>query len=162
MSAKNMGMIMSLENYTLDTIEDFVGQEIGVSSWITIDQERINAFADATLDHQWIHVDIEKAAQSPLGSTVAHGYLTLSLLSKMIEEVGVVPSGVGYALNYGADKLRFTGFVKVNARIRNRVELMSVTPKRGGLLLKTLNTVEIEGEDKPALIAEILSLIFPA
>ncbi len=153
---------MTLENYTLANITDFIGQEVGVSDWITIDQERINAFADATLDHQWIHVDPEKAAQSPLGSTIAHGYLTLSLLSKLIEEVGVVPSGVGHVLNYGADKLRFTSFVKVNARIRNRVELISATPKRGGLLLKTLNTVEIEGEDRPALVAEILTLIFPA
>ncbi len=149
-------------NYTLENITEFIGQELGVSNWITIDQERINAFADATLDHQWIHVDEEKAAHSPLGATIAHGYLTLSLLSKMIEEVGVVPSGVSHALNYGADKLRFTNFVKVNARVRNRVELMSVKPKQGGLLLKTLNTVEIEGEERPALVAEILSLIFPA
>lgn len=153
---------MSQENYTLANIEQFIGKELGVSSWLTIDQERINAFADATLDHQWIHVDLEKAAKSPLGSTIAHGYLTLSLLSKMIEEIGVIPSGVGHVLNYGADKLRFTNFVKVNARVRDRVELLSVTPKRGGLLLKTLNTVEIEGEDRPALVAEVLSLVFPA
>jgi acyl dehydratase len=151
-----------MEHYTLENITEFIGQEIGVSDWITIDQARINAFADATLDHQWIHVDEEKAAKSPLGSTIAHGYLTLSLLSKMLEEVGVVPSGVGHVLNYGADKLRFTSFVKVNSRIRTRVKLLSVTPKQGGSLLKTVNTVEIEGAERPALVAEILSLVFPA
>ena len=153
---------MDDKNYTLQNIEQYVGQELGVSSWLQIGQERINAFADATLDHQWIHVDEEKAAASPLGSTIAHGFLTLSLLSGMVEEIGVIPEGAGYVLNYGADKVRFTSFVKVNARVRNRVELMSVTPKRGGILLKTLNTMEIEGEDRPALVAEALSLVFPA
>lgn len=153
---------MSLENFTFDNIDQFVGQELGVSDWFTIDQQRINDFADATGDHQWIHVDEAKAAASPLGSTIAHGYLTMSLLPMMMGEIGTIPAGVTHVLNYGADKLRFTNFVKVNARVRNRAKLVSATPKSGGILLKIENTMEIEGDSRPAMIAETLSLAFPA
>ena len=151
-----------MTNYTFDTINDFIGTELGVSAWITIDQDRINAFADATGDHQWIHVDEEKAKNSPLGSTVAHGYLTLSLLPALLSELRVIPDSVTHVLNYGADKLRFMNFVKVNSRVRVRVELLSAESKSGGILIKTRNTMEIEGEEKPAMVAETLSLAFPS
>ena len=152
---------MNRERYDINTLEQFVGQELGVSDWLTVDQERINEFADCTGDHQWIHVDIERAQrESPLGSTIAHGYLTLALLSAMLMELGVVPAGVSRALNYGLDRVRFMAPVKAGARIRTRVVLMAVDPLgKGRLLLKTQNTVEIEGETKPALIAETLALL---
>jgi len=152
---------MNRERYDINTLEQFVGQELGVSDWLTVDQERINEFADCTGDHQWIHVDIERAQrESPLGSTIAHGYLTLALLSAMLMELGVVPAGVSRALNYGLDRVRFMAPVKAGARIRTRVVLMALDPLgKGRLLLKTQNTVEIEGEIKPALIAETLALL---
>ena len=152
---------MNRERYDINTLEQFVGQELGVSDWLTVDQERINEFADCTGDHQWIHVDIERAQrESPLGSTIAHGYLTLALLSAMLMELGVVPAGVSRALNYGLDRVRFMAPVKAGARIRTRVVLVAVDPQgKGRLLLKTQNTVEIEGETKPALIAETLTLL---
>ena len=153
---------MTNENFTFDNLDQFIGQELGVSDWFTIDQQRINDFADATGDHQWIHIDAERAAASPMGSTIAHGYLTMSLLPMLMGEIGTIPSGVTHVLNYGADKLRFTNFVKVNARVRNRAKLISVQPKRGGVLLKIENTMEIEGESRPAMVAETLSLAFPA
>src|SRR5689334_24036517 len=99
---------MSSKRFDVNTLEQFVGQELGVSDWITVDQQRINEFADCTGDHQWIHVDVERAQrESPFGGTVAHGYLTLSLLPAMQYQVGTVPGGVTAALNYGADKVRF-------------------------------------------------------
>lgn len=154
---------MSLENYTLDNLESFVGQTLGVSDWVTIDQEQVNQFADCTGDHQWIHVDLEKAQASPLGGTIVHGYLVLSLLPMLTADLGIVPDGVVYALNYGADRIRFTSFVPVGSRLRNHVELVDVTRKpNGGILLKTKNTMEIEGQEKPAMVAETLTMIFPA
>ena len=152
---------MNSERYNVSTLGQFVGQELGVSDWLTVDQERINEFADCTGDHQWIHVDVERAQrESPLGSTIAHGYLTLSLLAAMQMELGIVPEGVTQALNYGLDRVRFMAPVKAGARIRTRVVLMAVDPLgKGRQLLKTQNTVEIEGEIKPALIAETLALL---
>ena len=147
--------------YTLDTLDRFIGRELGVSDWIVIDQARIDQFADCTEDHQWIHVDAERARrESPYGVPIAHGFLTLSLLPKLRMDLGLVPDGVAHALNYGLDRLRFLNPVKTGARIRVRVTLLSVTDKGAGrTLLKTQNTVEIEGEEKPALIAETLSLL---
>src|SRR5438105_10792486 len=152
---------MNSERYNVSTLGQFVGQELGVSDWLTVDQERINEFADCTGDHQWIHVDVERAQrESPLGSTITHGYLTLSLLAAMQMELGIVPEGVTQALNYGLDRVRFMAPVKAGARIRTRVVLMALDPLgKGRLLLKTQNTVEIEGEIKPALIAETLALL---
>ncbi len=152
---------MSRKQYDVSTLGQFVGQELGVSDWLTVDQERINEFADCTGDHQWIHVDIERAQrESPLGSTIAHGYLTLALLAAMLMELNIVPEGVSQALNYGLDRVRFMAPVKAGARIRNRVVLVAIDPQgKGRLLLKTQNTVEIEGETKPALIAEALVLL---
>ncbi len=155
---------MSLEGYNLSTITQFVGQELGVSQWVTIDQERINQFADATGDHQWIHVDVERARrESPFGTTIAHGYFTLSLLASAEMGVGTVPPDVPQVINYGLDRVRFIAPVKAGARIRNRVVLLAVEQQgKGRILLKTQNTVEIEGEKKPAMIAEALTLLMMA
>ena len=151
---------MTIDGYSLSTLGDFVGQELGVSDWITVDQARINQFADQTGGHQWIHVDVERARrESPFGSTIAHGYLTLSLAAACQMEMGVVPAGVAEALNYGLDRVRFLAPVTAGARIRDRIVLQDVERKDGNLLLKTRNTIEIEGEPKPALIADALSLL---
>ena len=153
-----------MSTYTFENIQEFVGKEVGVSDWVLIDQERINQFADCTEDHQWIHVDVEKAkAFSPSGATIAHGFLTLSLLPKFNGEMGIIPAGVLQVFNYGADYVRFLSPVKVGSRIRNRVTLLAVEPKgKGRVLLKTRNTVEIEGEDKAAMVADTLSLVLLA
>ena len=152
---------MTLEGYTLATIRDFVGQELGVSDWVTVDQQRIDEFAACTGDTQWIHVDVERARrESPFGTTIAHGYLTLSLLPVMQHDVGTLPEGVTAALNYGADRLRFITPVKAGARIRDHITLVAVEDKGGGRLLVTArHTVEIEGEEKPALVADTLALL---
>ena len=152
---------MTLEGYTLATIGDFVGRELGVSDWVTVDQQRINEFAECTGDTQWIHVDVERAKrESPFGTTIAHGYLTLSLLPVMQHDVGTLPEGVTAALNYGADRLRFITPVKAGARIRDHITLVAVEDKSGGRLLVTSrHTVEIEGEEKPALVADTLALL---
>lgn len=148
-------------SYTLDTLQDHVGQELGVSSWITVGQDRIDAFAACTGDHQWIHVDRDRAArESPFGTTIAHGLLTLSLLPAMTEEVGLVPEGVPQVLNYGSDKVRFLHPVPSGARVRARTELVAAVEKRPGqILLTARSTVEIEGEETPALVAETLALL---
>ena len=152
-----------MSNLTLSNISDFVGRELGVSSWTTVDQSQINQFADCTGDHQWIHVDVDRAKrESPFGSPVAHGYLTLALIAPLSMEVGVLPKDAAAGFNYGIDKVRFLAPVKAGARVRLRVTLVGVEPKDGGqLVLKTKNTLEIEGSDKPALIAETLALVVP-
>jgi acyl dehydratase len=152
---------MSLDNYSVATIGDFVGREIGVSNWVLIDQARIDAFAECTGDKQWIHVDVERAKrESPFGGTIAHGYLTLSLLAAMSMEVGIVPKDASAGLNYGLDKVRFMTPVKAGASVRNRVTLVSAESKGNGrVLIKTMNELQIDGEDKPALIAETLAMI---
>lgn len=152
---------MPLSGFTLNTLDQFVGRELGVSDWIELDQARIDQFADCTEDHQWIHVDAERARrESPYATTIAHGFLTLSMLPWLRNDLGLIPDGVVHVLNYGLDRVRFLSPVKAGARIRVRVTLVSVTDKgRGRTLLKTSNTVEIEGEEKPALIAETLSML---
>jgi len=151
---------MTIDGYSLSTLGHFVGQELGVSDWVTVDQARINQFAEQTGDHQWIHVDVERARRErPFGSTIAHGYLTLSLAAACQMQIGVIPAGVAEALNYGLDRARFLAPVKAGARIRDRVVLLDVERKDGNLLLKTRNTIEIEGEPQPALIADTLSLL---
>jgi acyl dehydratase len=142
------------------TVRDFVGRELGVSGWHTIDQARIDAFAKCTDDHQWIHVDVERAKrESPFGGTIAHGYLTLSMLAPMQAEIGVIPPDAKQAINAGLDKLRFVSPVKAGARIRMRVSLVDVEDRgKGRLMLRTQNTMEIDGEDKPALTLECLAL----
>jgi len=148
-------------DYSIATISQYVGQELGVSEWITINQERINDFADFTGDHQWIHVNVERAKRESLfGTTIAHGYLTLSLAAALSMELGIIPAGVSQALNYGLDKVRFLAPVKSGSRVRDRVVLLAAEPQsKGRILLKFRNTIEIEGEAKPALIADALSLL---
>jgi acyl dehydratase len=154
---------MALEGYTLATIANFVGKELGVSDWITIDQQRIDDFAACTGDHQWIHVDVERATrESPFGTTIAHGYLMLSLLPVMQYQVGTHPDGVAAALNYGMDKVRFITPVRPGARIRDHITLVGAEDKGGGrILTRSRHVVEIEGEEKPALVAETLALLLP-
>jgi acyl dehydratase len=147
---------------TLSDITRFVGQELGVSSWITVDQSRIDRFAECSGDRQWIHVDVERARrESPYRAPIAHGYLTLSLVAPLQMEIGAVPTDAAAAFNYGLDKVRFLAPVKAGARVRLRVALIDVERKGGGFVLKTSNTLEIEGSDRPALIAESLALITP-
>jgi acyl dehydratase len=146
---------------SLDHIRARVGSEVGVSSWLTISQERIDAFADATEDHQFIHVDPEAAAKGPFGATIAHGFLTLSLLSRMAAEGMLVPEGVKMAVNYGFDRIRFLAPVRSGKHVRGRFTLDSVDEKAPGQwLLRHSVTVEIEGEEKPALTAQWLGLMF--
>ncbi len=136
-----------------------VGEETGRSDWFTIDQERIDKFADATMDHQWIHVDPDSAAQGPFGKTIAHGFLTQSLLSYLTSGSTLLPDGAVMYINYGSDKVRFLNPVTVDSRIRTVSVLKDVREKSPGQLLITNSvTIEIEGEEKPALIAEILML----
>ena len=146
---------------SLEEIRAHVGEEIGVSSWLTVDQERIDAFAEATEDRQFIHTDPAAAAQTPFGGTIAHGFLSLSLLSRMGSEIFLAPEGVKMALNYGLDRVRFLAPVRSGKRVRGRFTLDSVEEKAPGqILFRYTVTVEIEGEDKPALTAQWLGLIF--
>ena len=135
-----------------------VGQETGVSEWLEITQERVNQFAEATGDHQWIHVDVERATRE-IGGPIAHGYLTLSLIPFLSQGMLAV-KGVTRGINYGSDKVRFTSMVRVGKRVRLRQKLIAVEPKAGGLQMKNLCTIEIEGEDRPACVAETMSVIY--
>ncbi|GAB3687774.1 MaoC family dehydratase [Saccharopolyspora tripterygii] len=134
------------------------GEKLGTSEWLTITQEQVNTFADATHDHQWIHVDVEKAQQGPFGTPIAHGFLTLSLLPKLNSETFRVDN-VRMGINYGLNKVRFPSPVPVGARVRSTTELIDVTEIEGGLQLAVKATVEIEGADKPACVAEFLSRV---
>jgi acyl dehydratase len=152
---------VAILDYTMTTAPQFVGRELGATEWITVGQDRIDQFAACTGDNQWIHVDVERARrESPFGAPVAHGYLSLSLVAAMVMELGVVPPDAASALNYGLDKVRFIAPVKAGARVRLRASLASAEPQKGGrLLLKLQSTLEIEGEAKPALIAEVLCML---
>ena len=154
---------MAIEGYSLRTVSDFVGKELGVSNWVQVEQPRIDQFAECTGDHQWIHVDPKRAsAESPYGGTIAHGFLTLSMVATMAMEVGIMPADARAGLNYGMDKLRFMAPVKAGARVRCRIELVSAEDKGGGnTLIKTRNTLEIEGGQKPGLVAEMLVMLIP-
>ena len=146
---------------SLDEIRARAGQEIGVSDWLEIGQDRIDQFADATDDHQFIHVDQALAAQTPFGGTIAHGFLSLSMLSRMAVDVMLAPDSVKMGVNYGLDRVRFLAPVKAGKRIRGRFTLDSVDEKAPGqILMRHTVTVEIEGEEKPALTAQWLGLIF--
>ena len=152
---------MNLVNYTMATVPLFVGRELGVSNWVTVDQNRIDQFAACTGDRQWIHVDIERARrESPFGGPVAHGYLSLSLVAAMVMELGVIPPDAAGALNYGLDKVRFIAPVKAGSRVRMRARLAAAEAQSDGrMLLKLNSTLEIEGESKPALVAEVLCML---
>ena len=151
---------MTRETLSLDAYKALAGKEVGVSDWILIDQDRINTFADVTEDHQFIHVDPARAkAETPSGTTIAHGFLTLSLLSYLNAQVLPDIEGRKMTLNYGLNKMRFLNPVKVDARVRSRVTMQSVEEKNPGqYLCQYAAVVEIEGEEKPALVAEQLAL----
>ena len=145
----------------LDQILTRIGTEIGASEWILVDQQRIEAFADTTEDRQFIHVDPALAAQTPFGGTIAHGFLTLSLLSRMAADVMLVPDTTKMAVNYGLDRVRFIAPVPSGARVRGRFTLDALETKAPGqLLARHTVTVDIEHQDKPALTAQWLGLIF--
>jgi acyl dehydratase len=152
---------MSIQGYGVATLDEFVGRELGVSDWVIVDQARIDAFAQCTGDRQWIHVDVERAVrESPFGGTIAHGYLTLSLLASLAMGVGLIPADASAGLNYGLDKVRFIAPVRAGARVRSRIVLLEVERKgKGRVILKTSNELQVEGEDKPALMAETLALL---
>lgn len=141
---------------TIDELPKHVGQEIGVSGWLDVTQQRINQFAEATGDHQWIHVDPVRARESPMGGTIAHGFLTLSLLSILAHEAIHLEGDFAHRLNYGLNRVRFTAPVKSGSRIRGRFTVQSVTDVAGGFQITYAATVEIEGSLKPALVAEWL------
>src|SRR5687767_9201435 len=146
---------------SIGEIRNKVGSEIGVSDWILVDQKAIDAFADVTQDHQFIHVDPEAAARTPFGGTVAHGFLTLSLLSRMAADVMLRPENIVMGVNYGFERVRFMAPVRSGKRVRGRFRLDRFEEKRPGHWQFVHNvTVEIEGEDKPALVADWIGLIF--
>jgi len=152
---------MAATDYTMATLARFAGREIGVSGWITVNQRRIDEFAECTGDRQWIHVDVERARrESPYGGTISHGYLTLSLAASLSIDAGVIPPDAAAALNYGLDKVRFIAPLKAGARVRNRIVLAALEDKGDGrLLIRTENTLEIDGEEKPALVADSLAML---
>ncbi len=146
---------------TTSIVEDLksrVGEEIGVGQWHTVTQEQINQFADATGDHQWIHVDEEKAAAGPFGKTIAHGFLTLSMIVGLAPRLDVPDVKMG--INYGLDRVRFISPVPVGSRIRARSKLVEVKEVPGGVQLKQEVTVELDGSEKPAAVAETLSRLY--
>jgi acyl dehydratase len=145
---------------SVDQLGEYVGKEVGVTDWLEVDQDRINKFADATGDHQYIHIDAERAAETPFGTTIAHGFLTLSLLSMLgSKNGGMKLKNSVMGINYGLDKVRFINPVKVDAKIRARFQLISAEEKNPKhYLMKHNVTIEIDGEEKPALIAEWLGM----
>jgi acyl dehydratase len=141
-------------------VGSLVGQEVGVSDWVLVSQERVNQFAEATGDHQWIHVDVERATKE-MGGPIAHGYLTLSLIPFL--SVGLLPvNGVTRGINYGSDKVRFTNMVRVGKRVRMRQTLIGVEEKAGGVQIRNRCTIEIEGEERPACVAETIAVLYGA
>jgi acyl dehydratase len=138
-----------------------LGQELGVSSWVTVDQQTIDRFAEATGDFQWIHVDRERAAKSQYGGTIAHGFLTLSLMARLRDEIYEV-DGVGWRINYGCDKVRFLAPVPSGGRVRLSLKLTAVEPSRQGVRVVCAATIELEGAPRPACVADHIVLIIPA
>ena len=141
---------------SLDELKGAIGEQLGTSDWLEIDQKRIDLFADATGDHQWIHVDPEKAAGGPFGTTIAHGYLTLSLLPILVPQLMAV-EGVRMGINYGTNKVRFPSPVPVGSRVRATARIADVTEVSGGFQLTTTVTLEREGGEKPVCVAESVS-----
>jgi acyl dehydratase len=142
----------------LDALSGLTGELLGSSDWLEVDQERVNRFADATGDHQWIHVDVQRAANGPFGGTIAHGYLTLSLIPFLGAQVFSLETP-GAKLNYGVNKVRFPSPVRVGSRIRSHVTMGEVTDLPAGKQLTLRHTIEIEGQDKPACVAETVVLL---
>lgn len=144
---------------TIADLENTSERDLGVSDWHTVEQKHIDLFADATGDHQWIHVNPEMAAQGPFGTTVAHGYLSLSLLPLLLGQVMAV-TDAKMGVNYGTDKIRFTNPVPSGSKVRAKARLLSGQRKGDGVLYKVGVEIEIEGQDKPALVGEVLYLVF--
>lgn len=141
---------------SIEQLQAAVGQSLGPTDWISIEQSRVDAFADATGDHQWIHVDVERARQGPFGGTIAHGYLTLSLCSLFLPQLMRVEVA-GMGINYGLDRVRFPAPVRVGSRIRGRGEIVSVTPVAGGIQVVVRVSIEVEGSERPACVADTIS-----
>ena len=150
---------MAIKTVPAEELLAMAGTDLGVSDWVTLDQERINQFANCTEDHQFIHIDEEAAAKTPFGGTIAHGFLTLSMLVKLTEGIGVHPKGLVMGVNYGLNKVRFLNPVRAGKRVRAHVQLSAVEQKDANRFLMTQTiTVEIEGEETPALVAEWLGM----
>lgn len=147
-------------NVSYGDLSGRVGARLGPTAWLVIDQARIDRFAEATDDHQWIHVDPQAAADGPFGATIAHGYLTLSLVNRFMPDLLTV-ADASMGVNYGCEKVRFPSPVRVGSRIRGKGELVSVEPVGDGLQVLVRVTVEIEGQDRPACVADTLSRFFP-
>ena len=145
---------------TFDELTKAVGEDLGTSDWLEIDQDRVNAFADATGDHQWIHVDVERAKDGPFGGTIAHGYLTLSLVPHLSDQVFALETP-GAKLNYGVNKVRFPNPVRVGSRVRTKVSIAAVDDIPSGKQMLVKHVIEIEGQDKPACVAETVVLLLP-
>jgi len=146
-------------NISLEDFKNSAGSELGPSDWLLIDQERINRFADATEDYQFIHVDPEKAAETTFGSTIAHGFLSLSVLPHLLAQIMPIPDGLVMGINYGTDKVRFSQPVHVDSRVRARARIEKVNARSGGqYMVKTRVTLEIENRRRPAVVADILSM----
>ena len=149
-----------MPEYHIDNIKHFIGKELGFSDWLTIDQDRIDAFADVTIDHNPLHVSPELAADGPFGKTIAHGFLTLSLLSHFASQSGLVPKGIHYAINYGFERIRFMAPVRVGSRVRLRQTLLGASHKGDGrYVFRSRNAIEIEDERTPALLADWLCML---
>ncbi len=152
---------MGLRVLPVEKMMELIGEEIALTDWFQVDQDRINKFADCTNDHQWIHVDEAAAAKGPFGKTIAHGYLTISLLPFFGAGNAILPEGAAMGMNYGMNKVRHITPIKVDSKIRDRIVLTDVKQKSGKRLLVTAtHTIEIEGADKPACVAEVLSMFF--
>ncbi len=149
-----------MRNVNFADLESIVGQEVGVSAWHQITQTQVNKFAEATGDHQWIHVDVERATRE-IGGPIAHGYLTLSLLPMLSAQVMKV-EGVQRGINFGSNKVRFTNMVPVGSRVRLKQKCLSVEPRAGGKQVTMESTIEIEGKDRPACVAESIGIIYGA
>ena len=151
---------MAIPGYSITTAAQFVGRALGISDWVAVDQDCINQFAACTGDRQWIHVDVERAKQEmPGGKTIAHGYLTLSLVPRLAQTIYRVRRR-SRGLNYGSNRIRFTGQVPAGSRIRLRQKIKAVDPVEGGVRITSENTVEVEGAARPALVAETISMQF--
>jgi acyl dehydratase len=145
----------------LADVSKHIGEDLGASEWVLIDQDRVNKFADATGDHQWIHIDVERAKRElPTQGTIAHGYLTLSLIPFLASKISRI-DGVTRGINYGSNKVRFTNMVPVGSRVRARSKIVAAEPKGPGLQVTNEITIEIEGQDRPACIAETISIVYP-
>jgi len=144
----------------IDELAAAVGTHVGYSDWHEITQEQIDTFADATGDHQWIHVDVERAAQGPFGTTIAHGFLTLSLVAPFAEQIYRV-DGLSMSVNYGCDKVRFPAPAPVGSRVRGSLELVSLKQSSLGYLVTSRVTIELEGGEKPVCVADCLAVVVP-